>query len=304
MRVAVLMSTYNGEKYIREQIDSILEQSGNFDLDLWVRDDGSKDSTQQILQEYAQQRKLHWYTGENLGAAHSFIDLVRKCKGYDYYAFADQDDYWMEDKLFEGVCRLEKSKNTKGALYYTNKIFVDKNLNEIKKENIVYYNDYMEILWPSLASGCTMIFNRSLVYFTLKNYPKINCIHDSWIYRLAKCIGSDIYFDEKPLILYRQHDMNVCGMKTTILHHDLRYMLNNMFKNIFSSREHSIQNFVKELYLAKEDMTSESKYYSEIIIDYNYNIKHKFKLMFIKGFSKRKIKTRMVWIYKVIFNMI
>ena len=71
MRVAVLMSTYNGEKYIREQIDSILEQSGNFDLDLWVRDDGSKDSTQQILQEYAQQRKLHWYTGENLGAAHS-----------------------------------------------------------------------------------------------------------------------------------------------------------------------------------------------------------------------------------------
>ena len=181
---------------------------------------------------------------------------------------------------------------------------MDKNLNEIKKENIVYYNDYMEILWPSLASGCTMIFNRSLVYFTLKNYPKINCIHDSWIYRLAKCIGSDIYFDEKPLILYRQHDMNVCGMKTTILHHDLRYMLNNMFKNIFSSREHSIQNFVKELYLAKEDMTSESKYYSEIIIDYNYNIKHKFKLMFIKGFSKRKIKTRMVWIYKVIFNMI
>lgn len=98
--------------------------------------------------------------------------------------------------------------------------------------------------------------------------------------------------------------MNVCGMKTTILHHDLRYMLNNMFKNIFSSREHIIQNFVKELYLAKEDMTSESKYYSEIIIDYNYNIKHKFKLMFIKGFSKRKIKTRMVWIYKVIFNMI
>ena len=103
MRVAVLMSTYNGEKYIREQIDSILEQSGNFDLDLWVRDDGSKDSTQQILQEYAQQRKLHWYTGENLGAAHSFIDLVRKCKGYDYYAFADQDDYWMTNKIQMGV---------------------------------------------------------------------------------------------------------------------------------------------------------------------------------------------------------
>ena len=308
--VAVIMSTYNGERYIREQIESILNQK-KVSVLLFIRDDGSKDNTRKIIKEYCTNyRNVIWIDElkkENLGVRDSFLrSLTFVYKNYPdihYFSFSDQDDYWMEDK-FEGVCRLEKSKNTKGALYYTNKIFVDKNLNEIKKENIVYYNDYMEILWPSLASGCTMIFNRSLVYFTLKNYPKINCIHDSWIYRLAKCIGSDIYFDEKPLILYRQHDMNVCGMKTTILHHDLRYMLNNMFKNIFSSREHSIQNFVKELYLAKEDMTSESKYYSEIIIDYNYNIKHKFKLMFIKGFSKRKIKTRMVWIYKVIFNMI
>ena len=308
--VAVIMSTYNGERYIREQIESILNQK-KVSVLLFIRDDGSKDNTRKIIKEYCTNyRNVIWIDElkkENLGVRDSFLrSLTFVYKNYPdihYFSFSDQDDYWMEDKLFEGVCRLEKSKNTKGALYYTNKIFVDKNLNEIKKENIVYY-DYMEILWPSLASGCTMIFNRSLVYFTLKNYPKINCIHDSWIYRLAKCIGSDIYFDEKPLILYRQHDMNVCGMKTTILHHDLRYMLNNMFKNIFSSREHIIQNFVKELYLAKEDMTSESKYYSEIIIDYNYNIKHKFKLMFIKGFSKRKIKTRMVWIYKVIFNMI
>lgn len=309
--VAVIMSTYNGERYIREQIESILNQK-KVSVLLFIRDDGSKDNTRKIIKEYCTNyRNVIWIDElkkENLGVRDSFLrSLTFVYKNYPdihYFSFSDQDDYWMEDKLFEGVCRLEKSKNTKGALYYTNKIFVDKNLNEIKKENIVYYNDYMEILWPSLASGCTMIFNRSLVYFTLKNYPKINCIHDSWIYRLAKCIGSDIYFDEKPLILYRQHDMNVCGMKTTILHHDLRYMLNNMFKNIFSSREHIIQNFVKELYLAKEDMTSESKYYSEIIIDYNYNIKHKFKLMFIKGFSKRRIKTRMVWIYKVIFNMI
>ena len=94
MKVAVLMSSYNGEKYIRPQIDSILAQEGNFELSLFVRDDGSTDKTQAILQEYAQKRKLTWYTGNNLGPARSFMDLLKKCKGFNYYAFADQDDYW------------------------------------------------------------------------------------------------------------------------------------------------------------------------------------------------------------------
>ena len=78
MRVAVLMSTYNGEKYLQQQLDSILKQTGGFEVDIWVRDDGSTDNTHRILKEYEKNGKLRWYTGNNLGPALSFISLVKK----------------------------------------------------------------------------------------------------------------------------------------------------------------------------------------------------------------------------------
>lgn len=97
MKAAVLMSTYNGARFIREQLDSILDQTGEFELDLWVRDDGSTDGTKDILNDYESRGLLRWYTGENLGPAQSFLDLVRRTLGYDWYAFADQDDFWMPE---------------------------------------------------------------------------------------------------------------------------------------------------------------------------------------------------------------
>ena len=80
MRVAVLMSTYNGENYMKEQIESILNQRGNFELDLWVRDDGSTDATKKILMQYEIEKKLHWYEGRNLKPALSFMDLIKRIR--------------------------------------------------------------------------------------------------------------------------------------------------------------------------------------------------------------------------------
>ena len=87
MKIAVLMSTYNGEQYISEQIDSILAQEGDFDLELHVRDDGSKDGTINILSRYEEEGKLRWYNNENLGPAKSFMDLIFSCGEYDCSAF-------------------------------------------------------------------------------------------------------------------------------------------------------------------------------------------------------------------------
>ena len=81
MRVVVLMSTYNGERYLREQIESILNQIGEFDLSLYVRDDGSKDGTIEILREYQNEKKLKWYTGDNLGPAKLFISVEGRLTG-------------------------------------------------------------------------------------------------------------------------------------------------------------------------------------------------------------------------------
>ena len=162
MKVAVLMSTYNGEKYLEEQIDSILNQSGEFHVDLWVRDDGSSDSTKDILEQYRNDGKLQWYTGDNLKSAHSFFDLIKKSRGYDYYAFADQDDYWLENKLKAGIIQLESITNA--ALYCCNAELVNQNLYSLGRT--VYRQtpktDFYTLSCAGGLLGCTMIFNKKL----------------------------------------------------------------------------------------------------------------------------------------------
>ena len=129
MRVAVLMSTYNGEKYLKQQIDSILNQRGDFQLDLLIRDDGSNDNTISILEEYTQTNKIHYYIGNNLGPAYSFLDLLINSHNYDFYAFADQDDYWMPNKISVAISNLSNIKGP--ALYFANAELVDSNLNSV-----------------------------------------------------------------------------------------------------------------------------------------------------------------------------
>ena len=133
MKAAVLMSTYNGARFIREQLDSILDQTGEFELDLWVRDDGSTDGTKDILNDYESRGLLRWYTGENLGPAQSFLDLVRRTLGYDWYAFADQDDFWMPEKLSWALETLEKidAARENAVLYFSNAELADEALSPL-----------------------------------------------------------------------------------------------------------------------------------------------------------------------------
>ena len=110
-RVAVLMSTYNGERYLKEQIDSILDQEG-VDTALYIRDDESADQTVQIIEEYRKKYpgKIHLLKGRNKGPGRSFMELVYKVPDdYDYYAYSDQDDIWLTDKLEEGIRFLNES---------------------------------------------------------------------------------------------------------------------------------------------------------------------------------------------------
>lgn len=108
--VTVLMSTYDGENFLRDQIESILNQEDVY-VHLIVRDDGSKDRTINILEEYQSRGKLEWYSGKNLGSARSFLNLVSKSPDNEYYAFSDQDDVWFSKKLkraigYFGYCAL------------------------------------------------------------------------------------------------------------------------------------------------------------------------------------------------------
>ena len=179
MRVAVLMSTYNGENYMKEQIESILNQRGNFELDLWVRDDGSTDATKKILMQYEIEKKLHWYEGRNLKPALSFMDLIKHCENYDYYAFADQDDYWMPDKLWTGIMQIKDIKTP--SLYCSNAELVNDKLKSLGRD--VYKCDPKTDIYTLACAGgllgCTMIFNCALAQM-IQNYsiPERLVMHD------------------------------------------------------------------------------------------------------------------------------
>ena len=131
--VIVVISAYNGAKHIERQLDSIFEQVG-VDVQVLVRDDCSKDNTVEVVQEYAQnhpQNKIEIIKGENVGFAKSFWLGLSMCRDADYYAFADQDDVWKEEKIISAVKCIENID--KPALYSSAVEVVDKDLTFIRK---------------------------------------------------------------------------------------------------------------------------------------------------------------------------
>lgn len=212
-KICVLMSTYNGEKYLEEQLKSIINQR-NVEVDILIRDDGSTDNTFKILEKYSKNYKnITYYTGKNLRSAQSFMDLIYSCDEYEYYAFADQDDVWDLDKLEIGIRYLNKDYH----LYGCKKRIVDQNLNLLNQEDEFPHNlELGSVLLRCYISGCTMVFDNFLRKKILEYEPKIISMHDSWVLKVAFCIGK-IYYDKEPHIDYRQHENNVVGAKKNIL---------------------------------------------------------------------------------------
>lgn len=212
--IVVLMSTYNGEKYLKEQIESIINQS--IKVKLIIRDDGSKDGTQKILKEYENRDNIEWYKGENVGFVKSFLLLLRNAPMAQYYAFSDQDDYWEVNKLERAIFKI---KNENGpCLYCSNAILVDKNLKEIGKYNEDYskvHKTLEDVIQGPFAAGCTMVFNKALADYINKyinvEYMDI-AFHDRWVCFIAGAFGKIIY-DNNAYIKYRQHEENVIGCK-------------------------------------------------------------------------------------------
>ena len=134
-KVLVLLSTYNGEKYVETQVNSVLKQK-NVDVDIFIRDDGSKDNTVAVIEKLNDSR-ISIFKEENKGATNSFFELIKKAPlEYDYYALCDQDDYWEEDKLYAATVKLDNVDQTKPALYYSGQKLTDKNLQNISEHNI------------------------------------------------------------------------------------------------------------------------------------------------------------------------
>ena len=212
MKLAVLMSTYNGERFLQAQIESILNQHCDCQVDLWVRDDGSTDSTCSILQTYAERGVLRWYKGENLKPAKSFLDLIHHCPGYDYYAFADQDDVWYPDKLQNGINRICDLQIP--AVSFANAHLVDGDLNSLGRN--VHRNpphvDFYSVTCSGGIMGCTMVFNNQLARLIQgAPMPRNLIMHDYYIAIVCTLHDGVILYDYEPCLDYRQHGGNVEG---------------------------------------------------------------------------------------------
>lgn len=207
--VCILMSTYNGEKYLEEQIKSILQQEGVHTFIL-ARDDGSKDQTKALLECYSNIGKVSYYSGENLGPARSFMRLLNDAPDCEYYAFSDQDDFWKPEKLRTAV-EVLKSYSGIPALYFSQTQLTDEHLNPTETKKIHPLLTFGESLVYEFAPGCTMVMNKKLRDIVCSYTPNYLKMHDVWVYSIALSIGAKVIFDPVPHILYRQHGRNAVG---------------------------------------------------------------------------------------------
>ena len=213
-KVLVLLSSYNGEKYIADQIESILNQKTSHKVDLLIRDDGSTDSTVRILHEYVElnPNRIQLILGKNIGYIRSFFTLIKQANNYDYYALSDQDDVWMDNKIEKAIKALENENNSIPLLFASTSYLVHDDLipfgiTQKQIKEITFSNTIIQNIFP----GHNQVMNQ-LLLDELKediDYSKIY-VHDSWITNVA-IIKGKVLFDNEPSTFYRQHNKNEVG---------------------------------------------------------------------------------------------
>ncbi len=208
-KISVAIATYNGEKYLREQLDSLYNQTRVPD-EVFVSDDGSTDGTIAILEEYHQIYGLKYEInkGEH-GVNKNFEKAIRNCTG-DYIAICDQDDVWMSHKVEKSLSILCKIEGNGPACISSKCINVDKNLKQLSsppKMNDTY-GYKASFLQNGVAQGCSLMFNRKLLDI-LKPIPDY-LMYDAYIGYVAASVGNKYNISE-PLMYYRHHDSNVIG---------------------------------------------------------------------------------------------
>ena len=211
--VAVLLSTYNGEKYIPCLLDSLKEQEG-VELHVFVRDDGSKDSSVKLCKEHLGDLATV-FAEPNVGSTKSFMWLLNNVPAdYDYYAFCDQDDYWEKDKLARAVSFLENQPDVvcKPSLYFSGQKLVDEELKPIDVHVIEQPKDVRTGVIFNQMAGCTAVFNKALLLLAKKSPDASPKFHDSYLYRLCVAFEGNIVVDQESRIQYRQHGNNVVGL--------------------------------------------------------------------------------------------
>lgn len=300
--IAVMMSSYNGSKYIEEQIRSI-ENQKSVDVELIIRDDGSTDSTcniiEQLMNEYS---NIKLYKEENIGLGQSFLQLLRRAPEIEYYSFADQDDYWEETKLISAINSIERAVGSRELdnmvgkgnildiltidsqsslddsisnsaslniplLYTSNQTVTNSTLQIIRQKfEDSSHKDFFECFNNNQLSGCTMVFNSALrnECISREGYSErlLNIKIHDTWILYTAFITGVVLYDNCSYMLYRQHNDNVVGAKEL---HGIA-VIRDKWKRLTSKRYKGIRSLLARELLHNFDSVLDSQMKSHLII--------------------------------------
>ncbi|HEN9419132.1 TPA: glycosyltransferase family 2 protein [Streptococcus agalactiae] len=287
MKVNILMATYNGEKFLAQQIESIQKQTFK-EWNLLIRDDGSSDKTCDIIRNFTAKDSRIRFINENehhnLGVIKSFFTLVNY-EVADFYFFSDQDDVWLPEKLSVSLEAAKHKASDVPLLVYTDLKVVNQELNILQDSMIRAQSHHANTtLLPELTentvTGGTMMINHALAekWFT----PNDILMHDWFLALLAASLGEIIYLD-LPTQLYRQHDNNVLGARTM----DKRFKI--------------LREGPKSIFTRYWKLIHDSQKQASLIVDKYDDIMTANDLELIKCFikiDKQPFMTRLRWLWK------
>lgn len=315
-KVDILLATYNGEKYIKEQVESILNQTYE-NIQIIISDDCSTDNTRQVLKEYENNEKIKiFYQEKNLGYVKNFEFLLKQVKS-NLYMLSDQDDVWKKEKVEKSV---EKIESEKLDLVFGDLEVVDENLNTLYKS----YNRYMHLIHKikkyqkdyrlqylyNCMTGCTIISRKNWIDKVLP-FPTNSkyMIHDYWL-GLVIALNGKVGYIEEPYILYRQHGKNQVGSKKASKTANRLEEVRNISIN---TRIGTFETYVMHEEIFDEKLRKQNKkaleYFKMLKNKKNFNFRQWgifFRLYKYESFSQY-IKNFMVlnlpWIVKIVFDL-
>jgi glycosyltransferase involved in cell wall biosynthesis len=310
--IDIVLATCNGEQYIEEQINSILDNKNYHDLinRFIIVDDASTDATLELITEYAKQNvSIEVYQNvTQLGVIKNFENGMGHSES-KYIMLSDQDDVWLPSKIIKNLAsmhKIEKNQPDKPCLVFSDKEVVNAKLKRIhesyfqlKKIPTQWYENLDNLLQQNMISGCTMLFNRALLERALP-IPHNCFMHDWWLVLFAKAYG-EIALINEPLVKYRQHEHNQIGVGATSWWKRLMnmYSLVNNFQRKYLKIITQAELFYKQVTL---DLSEYSVTEQDFIIKniHNMSKKQRIKAWKNKDITRSRVSSRILVLFLLI----
>ncbi len=290
--VAVLLSSFNGEKFIIEQIESILGQK-DVNLTLIIRDDSSTDSTTDLLKKYNDHVNVKIEFGSfRLGAKESFLLLLKHVNVYDFVSFSDQDDIWPSNKLREAIKIIqENTDNNEPAIYASAVSLCDQRGNIFSVWSSKPKGHFSEPIFQNSLMGNTIVINKEYLSI-LKGVPlpENSIMHDWWLYLVATMTNTKVLYDLTPRNKHRQHMANTVGIG------DLKKTFKKSLYELVNGADIKSQllQFEEAIYLTGKKVSNDYFLYSKQLYLSRQSFSKRFVFILKGGIKTRSIARKII----------